>query len=71
MVAIRQPQMTMTAGVRHEAIGCVAVGPLLHRRSMPTQAAAGTGRSTGFSTIGRLMRAESTPNSTESHHTMS
>src|SRR6201999_4119337 len=32
-------------------------------------AGAAAGRATGFSTIGRLITAESTPNSTESHHT--
>jgi hypothetical protein len=39
------------------------------RRLMRVQAIAG--RATGFSTIGRLMTADSTPNNTPSHHTMS
>src|SRR5262252_892060 len=34
-------------------------------------AGASAARATGFSTIGRLITAESTPNSTESHHTES
>src|SRR5262249_7940093 len=35
----------------------------------PYHAGASAARATGFSTIGRLISAESTPNSTESHHT--
>ena len=35
------------------------------------QAGAAAARTTGFSTIGRLMTAESTPNRIESHHTTS
>src|ERR1700675_794210 len=34
---------------------------------LPDQAGCATGRTTGASTIGRLIRADSTPNSTESH----
>ena len=40
-----------------------------HRRAHGGQA--GASRATGFSTIGRLITAESTPNSTESHQTRS
>ena len=39
------------------------------RRLMRVQAVAS--RATGLSTIGRLMTADSTPNNTPSHHTMS
>src|SRR5262249_52453720 len=35
----------------------------------PYHAGASAARATGFTTIGRLISAESTPNSTESHHT--
>ena len=37
----------------------------------PRQAGAAAKRCTGFSTIGRLITAESTPNRTDSHHTAS
>ena len=39
------------------------------RGALSYHADAAAGRSTGFSMIGRLITAESTPNSTESHHT--
>ena len=42
------------------------------RPSLATpQAGTAAARTTGFSTIGRLMTAESKPNRTESHHTAS
>ena len=71
MVEIRQPQMRITAGVRHDAIVGRGGRAVLHGDVSADYAGAGASRSTGFSTIGRLMIAESTPNSTESHHTTS
>ena len=50
-------------------VGLGRMGANLVRRLMRVQAIAG--RTTGFSTIGRLMTADSTPNNTPSHHTMS
>jgi len=46
-----------------------ALPPLGAGRS--AQAAAGAARSTGFSSIGRLITADNIPNATASHHTMS
>ena len=72
----------MTAGVRQggttgdRLVSALALLPLCAvRSSIPgsirRQAGAAAARTTGFSTIGRFITAESTPNSTESHHTAS
>jgi hypothetical protein len=86
MSAIRQPEARIRAGVRQERGAraamtadcslsapvllavCIARAPSLG----PTpQAGTAAARTTGFSTIGRLITAESKPNRTESHHTAS
>ena len=77
---IRQPQIRMTAGVRQDgrratddaaslcsctvALASFVAGAGVH-------AGAAARRCTGFSTIGRLITAESKPNNTDSHHTTS
>ena len=67
---IRQPQSTMTAGVR-QVIAFDIDGLLDIGRTGSDQAGATAGRTTGFSTIGRLITAERTPSRIESHHTAS
>ena len=59
---------------RSEAIQGHTRGPWIAsspfgRLAMTSYAVAAALRATGFSTIGRLITAESRPNSTESHHT--
>src|SRR5262249_56682990 len=44
---------------------------LVHPGATPRQAGTAAARTTGFSTIGRLITADSTPNRTGSHHTAS
>jgi hypothetical protein len=59
----------------YRGFGCApAAAEDLSSRAMTSgwgYAAATAARTTGFSTIGRLISAESTPNTTESHHTES
>ncbi len=54
----RQPQTTMTIGVRQLAPRTGIAGDY---------AVAAAGRATGFSTIGRLMTAEAMPKNADSH----
>ena len=72
---MRQPQMTMTAGVRQVIALDVIAFDIDGLSSIgwtgSDQAGATAGRTTGFSTIGRLITAERTPSRIESHHTTS
>src|SRR5258708_39188804 len=73
-MAMRQPPSTITAGPRQSAavavrdrsaVGGLDIGNLFQTGSV--QAGTIARRCTGFSTIGKLIRAESQPNRMESH----
>ena len=69
MVAITQPQTTITAGVRQLA-SLGGAGPIdIVRLLRNDQAGTAATRATGFSTIGMLMSAESSPNRIAKYHT--
>jgi hypothetical protein len=72
---VRPPQPTMGAdgGLRRVSLVPEAetAGAALTHPATGRYALAGASRATGFSTIGRLTTADSTPNRIESHHTTS
>ena len=77
----RAPTLATDDGRRTTDFARISARFPLHRRRLSSpqspfnivrlQAAAGATRTTGFSTIGRLMTADSTPNRMASHHTAS
>ena len=66
------PRLEPTGGQPAKRLVVFLHGPLASFVPMPgVQAGAAARRCTGFSTIGRLITAESKPNRTDSHHTAS